>query len=270
MPGRTLLSVTRRGVARLGQRGWTRLPGWVGRSWSAATNLLFPPACQACGGELAPEHADACLICEDCLAAFRNREPVCLRCASPAAPGLCDVPSCPRCTKRDYRFDAAIAIGIYRGRLQEAVLKMKQAMHEPLTISMGRLLGKLVVERLYEHRPDLCVPVPMHWVRRWVRGTSPSGLLTETAGPAVSVPVRIDLVACTRRMQKQGTLSPPERFRNTLGAFRLRTGYDIKGAHVLVVDDVMTTGATASEVAKVLKRGGATRVTVAVVARGVG
>lgn len=271
MPRRTLLSTFRRGIARFRPlQSLSRIPSWVGRSCTATANLLFPPACQACDGELPAEHKDPWLICQDCLEAFRTDQPACPLCASPIPRGMPDSPDCPRCRKRDYRFDAAIAVGIYRARLQEAVLKMKQAIHEPLTISMGRLLGAQILERLAAHRPELLLPVPMHWTRRLLRGTSTAGMLAEAAARASTIPARFDLLACSRRMQKQGTLTPTERFRNALGAFRLRAGYAIKDAHVLVVDDVLTTGATVSEVAKVLKRAGAARVTVAVVARGVG
>jgi predicted amidophosphoribosyltransferase len=78
------------------------------------------------------------------------------------------------------------------------------------------------------------------------------------------------MLRCTRLLRKQGTLLPSARFSNVRGAFKITTGYDINDCHVLLVDDILTTGATASEAARVLRRGGAAIVSVAVIARGVG
>ena len=86
----------------------------------------------------------------------------------------------------------------------------------------------------------------------------------------VDLPVAGDLLRCRRKTSKQGTLSPGERAANVRGAFTVSRGYDISDATVLVVDDVMTTGATANEVARVLLRAGAKSVSIVVVARGIG
>jgi predicted amidophosphoribosyltransferase len=107
----------------------------------------------------------------------------------------------------------------------------------------------------------------MHWWRRVQRGTnSPDLIATHLADQA-----RIDClprcVARRRATQPQSELAPSDRFQNVRGAFRLRRGYDVRAAKVLLVDDILTTGATASEVARVLKRAGAERVRVLVVAR---
>jgi len=84
------------------------------------------------------------------------------------------------------------------------------------------------------------------------------------------VPLADDVIVCRRRTQKQGTLMPSERAANVRDAFAFNTDYEIGGSHLLLVDDIMTTGSTASEAARMLRRAGAARVTVAVVARGVG
>lgn len=118
--------------------------------------------------------------------------------------------------------------------------------------------------------PDLIAPAPMHWIRRLERGTNPPEVLTETMAQALSVPALIDLLRCRRTTRKQGTLLPDQRRRNVRHAFSVSAGYDITGAHVLLVDDVMTTGATADELSRVLRQAGAGRVSVAVVARGTG
>jgi ComF family protein len=185
------------------------------------------------------------------------------------------------------------AVGFYSGRLQEVVLRMKKAAQEPLTLAMGGLLAEHVrdlqavapamVEEGSSGEPrgprspaalasvaDLIVPVPMHWSRRWSRGVNQAGLLAESLARVLNVPCHHRVLVCRRRVRKQGTLGPAERRRNVRGAFGVAIGYAIQGRRLLLVDDVLTTGATANEAARVLRQAGAASVEVAVVARATG
>ena len=103
-----------------------------------------------------------------------------------------------------------------------------------------------------------------------MRGTHPAAVLAEYLAQTIGVPCNRGLLSSRRKTRKQGTLTPSERLRNVRGAFRVSAGYDITDAHLLLVDDIMTTGATVSESARQLKRAQAASVTVAVVARGTG
>ena len=84
------------------------------------------------------------------------------------------------------------------------------------------------------------------------------------------IPVASDLLRCCRKTRKQGMLLPDQRRRNVRDAFSVSAGYDIKDTCLLLIDDVMTTGATGNELSRILRRAGAKRVSVAVVARGTG
>jgi ComF family protein len=179
-------------------------------------------------------------------------------------------PDCPRCRSRRYAFDKTWALGLYRGPLREAVVRMKRREHEALTLSMGYLLAESLEARLADWRPDLVVPVPAHWWKRLIRGVNGPDLLAEALQAAWGVPAAHDLLLCRRRTRKQGMLLPAERRLNVRGAFRVASEYDIEGAQIALVDDVMTTGATTGEAARVLRQAGAQQVTVIVVARGVG
>jgi ComF family protein len=159
---------------------------------------------------------------------------------------------------------------LYRGKLREAVLRMKNCTHESLTLAMGWLLADCLRRSMAQCPPDLVVATPMHWTRRLLRGGNCAEVLVESVSRRLGVPPAQGLLGFRRKVKKQGTLSPAERFRNVRGALRANAGYDIADAHVLLVDDVMTTGATASEAARVLRRAGAKCVSVGVVARGVG
>lgn len=154
--------------------------------------------------------------------------------------------------------------------MQQAVLWMKQRVHEPLTQAMGWVLADRMTERCRGEEWDRIVPVPMHWWRRLRRGVHPARVLAEAVGQRLSIPVTPSLLLCRRPIRKQGTLSPAERQRNVRGAFRTSATHDITDEKILLVDDVMTTGATANEAARMLRRAGAREVTVAVVARGLG
>jgi predicted amidophosphoribosyltransferase len=146
---------------------------------------------------------------------------------------------------------------------------MKQSSGELLTLAMGRLLAARLATRLPE-TPDYLASVPPHWSRRLSRAISCPEILREMLCRQLGLRSAAGLLKCRRKTKKQGTLLPAERRRNVRGAYAVSAGYAIKGASILVVDDVMTTGATANEIAKVLRRAGAKRVTIAAVARGIG
>lgn len=232
-------------------------------------DLLLPPTCNFCGRELPPPGSQP-LVCDTCQEEFLSFEgPACSRCSAPVSSAHAG-DDCPRCQDRRYRFRCAMALGVYRDSLRDAVIRMKQKANEPLTLSMGYLLSNLIRDRRSHSLPDLLVPVPTYWFKRILRGVNGPDLLVEAIGRHLTIAAATDLLFCRRRTQKQGTLLPSERFANVRNAFGASTGYDIRGAYVLLVDDIMTTGATASEAAKTLRDAGADRVDVAVVARGVG
>lgn len=237
----------------------------------SAINLLFPPHCPLCDGELATTDSVGPSLCDECRRALRSDNRArCERCASPLPPLWGIVDECPRCRGRQYRFDRALALGAYRDDWREAVLKMKRRVHEPLVRSVGRLLGEAVDERWPRASFRWVVPVPMHWGRRFSRGMHTAAILAEYVAQTIGVPVNSRLLCNRRKTRKQGTLTPSDRLRNVRGAFRVSAGYDITDAHLLLVDDIMTTGATVSESARQLKRARAASVTIAVVARGTG
>ncbi len=210
------------------------------------------------------------LLCAACRGEFTDLPAeICDRCAMPWK-GKSGGASCPHCRHRRYYFDEAISLGIYRDKLRLAIRRMKRPAHEQLTCAVGRLLAERVRAKFADPPPEVVVPVPMHWLRYWTRGVNGAQVLAEVVGRELGLAVWPDLVRCRRRTRKQGTLSPADRFSNVRRAFRLAPGFDLERSRLLLVDDVMTTGATLSEVARELRRGGAASVRVAVVGRGTG
>jgi ComF family protein len=175
--------------------------------------------------------------------------------------------TCAACHGVRLRFDSVVVLGDYRGQLREEVLRMKQPGQEPLSLAMGELLFAERQPQLADIRADVVAPVPMHWTRRMMRGTNSPELVAAALSRRLRIPLLKGALARRRNTRQQGSLPRGQRAANIRGAFVLSAGYDLSGASVLLVDDVMTTGATCSEAAATLLRGGAARVAVAVIAR---
>ncbi|MEQ8790159.1 MAG: phosphoribosyltransferase family protein [Pirellulaceae bacterium] len=168
-----------------------------------------------------------------------------------------------------FRFQQVTALGVYEGRLREVVLRMKRPPGELLSLAMGELLAERLRERVSQEPVDWVAAMPMHWRRRWVRTVNPPELLAERVSRRLGLTTR-RVLYFRRNIQQQSTLAPSLRQRNVRGALGVFPGYDLADARVLLLDDILTTGATANEAARCLKRAGAKSVQVAVVARGVG
>jgi ComF family protein len=265
-------------AARLRQT-WSRLlPGRRGDGirekatslGRAACGLLFPPRCLVCSADVPPEQPDLplCAPCTDRLAPPDRIG--CRRCGS-AIPSVEAPPDhCPMCEQNRLWFDTVVTLGEYRDELRDMVVRMKRPIHESLSIAMGRLLAHRRAAELADFRPDLIVPIPMHWMRWLSRGMNSPTLVGDCLGRQLQAPVRRRLLLRHRNTPPQKNLKPRERFNNVRGAFRVRRGADLDGARVLLVDDILTTGATCSEAAKMLKQAGAAMVAVAIIARAQG
>lgn len=144
---------------------------------------------------------------------------------------------------------------------------MKRPSGESLSAVMGRVLAEYRRAELTCFDADLVVPIPMHWSRRIRRGTNSSEILAESVAGTLRAPLLLGVLVRRRNTLPQKDLKPRERFRNVRGAFGVKPGYDFRGLRVLLVDDILTTGATCSEAAGTLLRSGAASVAAAVLAR---
>jgi ComF family protein len=239
----------------------------------AALDLIFPAACMSCGDELGADDFDAGEIpfCRACLAEFAlSPGGACLRCAAPL-PGGAVQPQrstgCVHCQGRRFWFHGAMAAGRYTGRLRDLVLRMKQAEENALSLAMGRLIWERCRERLLAAEVDVVAPVPLHWRRRMAHGTNSAAVLAEILSARLRVPTSSRALRRCRNTPPQFSLSTSERRVNVRGAFAARAGRRIRDAHVLLVDDIMTSGATCNEAARMLRQAGARRVTVVVATR---
>jgi ComF family protein len=230
-------------------------------------DLLFPPRCANCDAESPP--ADCGGLCDACrrrLLSFAAVRCPCCGARQPEEPFV----NCASCGGRPGEFERVWTLGDYAQELRSIVLRMKRPHEAPLTTAMGELLFGSIGASLADWRPDAVLPVPMHWLRRALRGSNSAELLGETLSRRLAVPNAAACVVRRRHTQPQSGLSPQARFCNVRGAFRLRKGVDWSEARVLLVDDILTTGATCGEIARLLRRAGAAAAAAVVVARASG
>ncbi|MEM8944410.1 MAG: phosphoribosyltransferase family protein [Planctomycetota bacterium] len=184
----------------------------------------------------------------------------------PKLPGA--VTTCAHCQSLNLRFDQALALGDYDGLLREQCLRMKTDRSERIAGALGRLIVTRLGHELREADADGIVPVPMHTWRRLARGTNPPAAVATAIGAALKLPVYSHLLIRARNTRPQIGLSNPARFRNVRGELQVGPSYRFDdGPRILLVDDILTTGATCSEAARALKRAGAAQVTAVVAAR---
>jgi len=147
---------------------------------------------------------------------------------------------------------------------------MKRPADRPLAVVLGEHLAARVAAEFSTAEIDVVMPVPMHWSRRVWRGANSPEVLAAAIAERLGVPTTSQLLVRRRRTIPQATLSPGRRRANVRGAFAVHPHKDLIGARVLLVDDILTTGATLNEAAKTLRKAGSSEVSVAVLARAEG
>ncbi|MGB7324939.1 MAG: ComF family protein [Rubripirellula sp.] len=255
-------------------------------TWVAAKNavveLILPPVCRLCN---APVHGndDFCPVCDAALEMSAvAMASACRRCGIPQsivvnrstpAESLLD---CQNCRSHSHQFDAVVALWSYNGRVCDAVVAAKYVHNAPLADAMGRRLGDRAAAYFAgpDTPPDSVTFVPSHLTRQMTRGGNAIVAVAQSVAKSINRPCK-GLLKLNRAIAKQAWLDDEARQKNVHGAFSVKKSYDsprspqIANRHILVVDDVLTTGATADAVAGVLKQAGAAKVTWAVTARAV-
>jgi len=229
--------------------------------WTGLVDALYPLGCRLCSAALDEDT----LACAAHPLELDRASPRCGRCAAELAPALPDGELCPACRREAPAFERALCIGSYRSGLSEWLLAFKHGGRRDLALPLAALLAARLSAA---GARGLLVPVPLHPLRHFERGYDQAALLAHELGQRTGLRTYAGL-ARTRATRPQGSALSLSRVANVSGAFRLRrfARRALAGQEVWLVDDVLTSGSTADECARVLLRAGALRVGVALAAR---
>ncbi len=233
-------------------------------------DFVYPPQCLFCERALPSTwraRDRSCQFCEMCRSQFvPPAGNTCHRCGTPLGLYTVSEQGCLACLRESFAFDEVIRLGLYRDELRRACLMAKNSEGALL----GRALAGLLVE---EHRSlftsgrfDTIVPVPEHWLKRLGRPHYAAETIAREIAHQLNLRMVTGILAKHRWTPKQARSSKTERRHQQHDSFCTVSGLSLKGQTILLADDILTTGATASEAARVLKRAGASRVIVVVLA----
>jgi ComF family protein len=234
---------------------------------------LFPSRCLLCHKTIVSQsdngNHESIEICPECLAKLPYNEVSCRRCAVPLVAEVEGERLCGRCIKKLPAFDYAYSPLHY----EDDVIRLMHQFKFREKIAFSRTLGEIMLECWQMKTmksgnvdtPDCLLPVPLHKSRMRQRGFNQSIELSRVIAKKLNIPIEYDAVSRTRSTSAQTGLNSTQRRKNIKGAFKVVQ--KIPAKHVLIIDDVMTTGSTVNELARILKKAGVEQVGVLCLAR---
>jgi ComF family protein len=222
-------------------------------------DIVYPRVCLACKQPVKEALSIDNLICASCWGKIRkNPPPFCHCCGKHLEGKHLARHICGECHKRKLSFDRAFSPCIYDGVVKELIRQFKYGNKDHL----GRVLSRLMIDFIREFNVpmqyvDAVIPVPLHKSRLYEREFNQAYVLSKPIAEEFGKKVVVDALIRSRSTKTQTGLEEGDRFSNVRGSFSVVDGNKIKGANCLLVDDVLTTGATASEAAAALKNAGA-------------
>lgn len=230
----------------------------------AALDFVYPPECLMCGCEVDRGSESFCESCLDKLKPGICGE--CPRCGAPVGDYVDLSDGCGQCRRESFAFDRVIRLGVYDGEMRLACLRAKASGGGNIARGLARTLVREKRALLDELRPDLIIPVPEHWTRRFLHSHYAAEAISSEISQTLKRPLYRNILSKSRRTPKQATSPTVQRRQQQAGTFQVRRHTSLTGKTVLLVDDILTTGATASAAARVLKNSGAKRVIATVIA----
>ncbi len=220
-------------------------------------NLLCPPVCPICHQSVDAAHC----LCPKCFGKLKFiTKPCCKICGRPFEYDMFDNLICGKCMEKKPRFDMARSVLIYDKFSKQLILAFKHGDHTELAPLFTKFL--LFAEPEIFKNVDMILPVPLHRFRLIRRKYNQAGVLGKHLSRKTKIPFYPSVIKRVKSTQSQGHMSRTKRKRNLVGAFQIPKPDKVKGKTILLIDDVMTTGATVEECAKTLKKAGAKSVKV--------
>jgi ComF family protein len=231
----------------------------------ALLSLLYPPCCEACGTGVEPPR----YLCEPCAAtAVRIQAPFCQVCSEPFPGAITGPFTCGNCSGRNFHFTCAVATYRSEGIVRDFIHRFKYfrefRLRHPLAAWAAQSLQD---ERIRAQRPDALVPVPLFRARQRDREFNQAAELARLVGKGAGIPV-LDALLRIRNTTTQVGHDRKKRMENLRNAFAMRHSMHMRDRHLILIDDVLTTGSTLDECASVLMKAGAASVRAITVARG--
>lgn len=244
------------------------MTGVIARAIEPVLDFMFPPRCPGCGAGVGRQGG----LCPECWAGLAiPGEPWCARCQRPFGPDGPDTGAvCTPCLAHPPRHDGIFAATLYTPVSRKLVLAFKHGRRIALAPMLARLIAaRLPVEDAAGASERLIVPVPLHRWRLWARGYNQAALIARELERLGKGRLLVDALERRRRTPSLGGLGARARRKALTGAIALAERHRgaIRGADILLVDDVLTSGATSLACVSALKRGGARSVRIACFAR---
>ena len=233
----------------------------IQNTFTGLLDILYPRHCFACNKNLHEE--ENTYICKICLENIKKIEALkrCNKCGFELGPGITSSKKgCPECENANLRFERSFFVSDYKWPLKDLIHQYKYSKHECLAKPLGGLLINLLSHKDIIPEIDVVVPVPLHWRKKLERGFNQSELMAKRICKKLSLPISINNLCRIKNTLSQTQLLRTQRQKNVSGAFKVKQPKAFFKKHVLLVDDVLTTGITASECARNLKSAGAEKV----------
>ncbi|MDD5045208.1 MAG: ComF family protein [Candidatus Omnitrophica bacterium] len=223
-------------------------------------DIIYPPSCAGCKKPLKNTHGVDAVACPACWAAIKkNRPPFCQRCGRAIDWKVSGGKVCKKCLRKELHFDRAFSACIYDGLTKELIHKFKYQGHDHLSSTLSGLLIGFIRE--FNLPPleyfDLLMPIPLSQKKLREREFNQSQLLACDLSKEFGLKLCADNLLRVRDTKTQTELPDERRFLNVKDSFALSDAAAIKDKMIILIDDVLTTGATCSEAARVLKDNGA-------------
>lgn len=229
-------------------------------------DLIYPKTCFGCKKPL-PASLEG-YLCPDCLNKLdKPQPPFCISCGRPI--DIMDIDRCSDCTGSNYYFKRGYTASLYEGLVKECIHSFKYSSQTYLACTLARLMIDFAFEYIDLDKIDAVVPIPLHWIRHRDRGFNQTAILGRMLGKRIGIPFIGNGLSRTKIIKPQVELPRKGRITNIKGAFKVTRPKKFFGKHILLIDDVFTTGATLNECSRVLLDNGAKEVWVFTLARGI-